>query len=60
LNVDLLIAGVLFHDSGKLWEIIIPRRFCHGDYNERGELVGHISIGLDLVNSSGENFRRQR
>lgn len=60
LNFDLLIAGVLFHDSGKLWENHYPETGFVMDYDERGELVGHISIGLELVNSlwrklSGEN-----
>ena len=51
LNVDLLIAGILFHDSGKLWENHYPESGFVMDYDERGELVGHISIGLELVNS---------
>ena len=51
LNVDLLIAGVLFHDSGKLWENHYSESGFVMDYDERGELVGHISIGLELVNS---------
>ena len=25
LNLDLLLAGILFHDSGKLWENAVPR-----------------------------------
>lgn len=51
LNFDLLIAGILFHDSGKLWENHYPESGFVMDYDERGELVGHISIGLELVNS---------
>jgi 3'-5' exoribonuclease len=51
LNVDLLIAGILFHDSGKLWENHYSENGFVMDYDERGELVGHISIGLELVNS---------
>ena len=51
LNVDLLIAGILFHDAGKLWENHYPETGFVMDYDERGELVGHISIGLELVNS---------
>jgi len=65
LNVDLLIAGILFHDSGKLWENHYPESGFVMDYDERGELVGHISIGLELVNSlwrkisadNGENWK---
>src|SRR5476651_1020534 len=51
LNRDLLIAGVLFHDSGKLWENHLPETGFVMGYDERGELIGHISIGLELVNS---------
>jgi len=51
LNVDLLIAGIVFHDSGKLWENHYAESGFVMDYDERGELIGHISIGLELVNS---------
>lgn len=51
LNVDLMIAGVLFHDSGKLWENNFSESGFVMGYDERGELIGHISIGLELVNS---------
>ena len=51
LNVDLLVAGTLLHDSGKLWENALPENGFVMDYDERGELIGHISIGLELVNS---------
>jgi 3'-5' exoribonuclease len=51
LNLDLLIAGVLFHDSGKLWENHLPETGFTMGYDERGELIGHISIGIELVNS---------
>jgi 3'-5' exoribonuclease len=50
-NLDLLIAGVLFHDCGKLWENHLPETGFTMGYDERGELMGHISIGLELVNS---------
>lgn len=51
LNRDLLIAGILFHDSGKLWENHLPETGFTMSFDERGELMGHISIGLELVNS---------
>jgi 3'-5' exoribonuclease len=61
LNLDLLLAGILFHDSGKLWENQLPENGFTMGYDERGELIGHISIGLELVNSiwrklSAENY----
>src|SRR6266478_4976642 len=51
LNVDLLLSGILFHDCGKLWENQLPENGFVMGYDERGELMGHISIGLELVNS---------
>jgi 3'-5' exoribonuclease len=50
LNLDLLLAGILFHDSGKLWENQFSETGFVMDYDELGELVGHISIGLEIVN----------
>jgi 3'-5' exoribonuclease len=51
LNIDLLISGILFHDSGKLWENQFSENGFVMSYDELGELVGHISIGLEIVNS---------
>ena len=51
LNLDLLIAGILFHDSGKLWENHLPETSFTMGFDERGELMGHISIGIELINS---------
>jgi 3'-5' exoribonuclease len=51
LNVDLLLAGILFHDCGKLWENALPENGFVMNYDELGELVGHISIGLEIVNA---------
>lgn len=51
LNVDLLAAGILFHDSGKLWENQLPENGFVMGFDERGELMGHISIGLEMVNA---------
>ena len=51
LNRDLLIAGVLFHDSGKLWENALPADGFAMPFDERGELLGHITIGIELVNA---------
>lgn len=51
LNLDLLLAGILFHDSGKLWENHLPEDGFTMGFDERGELMGHISIGIELVNT---------
>ena len=51
LNRDLLAAGVLFHDSGKLWENSMPADGFAMPFDERGEMLGHITIGIELVNT---------
>ena len=51
LNRDLLAAGVLFHDCGKLWENQMPVDGFMMPFDERGELLGHINIGIELVNT---------
>jgi 3'-5' exoribonuclease len=51
LNLDLLLAGVLFHDAGKLWENYLPESGFQMPFDELGEMVGHIGIGLEIVNS---------
>jgi len=48
---DLLLSGVLFHDSGKLWENCYDEAGFSMPYSEFGELLGHITIGVELVNS---------
>lgn len=50
VNRDLVLAGVLFHDCGKLWENCYAEKGFAMPYSEFGELLGHIPIGLELVN----------
>lgn len=50
LNRDLLTAGVLFHDCGKLWENTYPETGFSQPWQLHGEMLGHISLGLELVN----------
>ncbi len=50
LNRDLLFAGVLFHDCGKLWENCYAEQGFTMPYNESGEMLGHITLGIELVN----------
>ena len=43
---DLLLAGVVLHDIGKIDEL----RYARGiDYSTEGRLLGHITIGVQLV-----------
>ena len=46
LNRDLLLAGALLHDIGKVREMSYLRSF---DYTDEGKLIGHITIGVEMV-----------
>lgn len=46
INEDLLIAGALLHDVGKIHEMSFERAI---DYTDAGKLLGHITIGVELV-----------
>ena len=46
LNRDLLVAGALLHDVGKVREMSYVRAF---DYTDEGKLIGHITIGVEMV-----------
>ncbi|MCM2263684.1 MAG: HD domain-containing protein [Desulfuromonadales bacterium] len=46
LNRDLLVTGALLHDVGKVNELRYARSF---DYTDVGKLIGHIVIGVEMV-----------
>ena len=46
INRDLVYAGLLFHDIGKLWELSYERDF---NYTTEGRLLGHIAIEYEFV-----------
>jgi 3'-5' exoribonuclease len=48
VDADLLIAGVILHDIGKLEELSYARSF---GYTAEGQLLGHIIIGLRILGS---------
>lgn len=46
VDVDLLVAGVILHDIGKVDELRYERSF---NYSSEGQLLGHIIIGLRIL-----------
>ena len=46
LRRDLMVAGLVLHDLGKIEELNFSRGFR---YSTRGQLIGHISIALRIV-----------
>ncbi|HXJ41270.1 MAG TPA: HD domain-containing protein [Bryobacteraceae bacterium] len=51
LDLNLLIAGVVLHDIGKIYELSFERGFS---YTAEGQLLGHISIAIRMLS---EKFR---
>ncbi len=48
INRDLLVAGAILHDIGKIREISCTGSF---EYTDEGRLLGHIVMGVELVES---------
>lgn len=46
LDLDLLLAGAILHDIGKIEELTYTRSF---GYSAEGQLLGHIVIGLRML-----------
>ncbi len=46
IDFDLLLAGVILHDIGKIRELTYARGF---GYSTEGQLLGHITIGAGMV-----------
>ena len=51
INKDLLTAGAILHDIGKIYELTYRRSF---DYTDEGKLLGHITIGVGLIDRNIE------
>lgn len=53
LNKDLVYAGIILHDMGKVKELSDSHQTT---YTERGNLLGHITIGANMLNSLCEEM----
>lgn len=49
LQADLLVAGAVLHDIGKIEELTYNRAF---DYSDEGRLLGHIVMEVTFVNQA--------
>lgn len=52
LNRDLLLTGAVLHDLGKVYEF---GQDMSGDYTDEGRLLGHLIIGLDMIEKKLSN-----
>ena len=49
LNRDLLLSSAILHDIGKVKEL---SDFPDNDYTDEGQLIGHIVIGVEMINAA--------
>ena len=54
LDPDLVYAGAILHDIGKLAELDVGALGLAGSYTPKGQLIGHISIGVSEVSAAAE------
>ena len=54
INRDLLLTGAILHDIGKLEELSWGTSF---DYTLEGQLVGHITLGVVMIEKTGHPAR---
>lgn len=48
INKDLVYAGIILHDLGKIIELSGPKGT---EYTKKGKLLGHISLGANEINN---------
>lgn len=53
INKDLLFTGVILHDIAKMEEMNASELGIVSEYSIEGELLGHITIGVNLVYEAG-------
>ena len=53
LDKDLIIAGALLHDIGKIYEYDVNGVI---NFTDRGKLEGHIAMGYHIINSCFDEF----
>ena len=59
LNRDLLLAGAFLHDIGKVRELGLATSI---DYTDEGRLIGHLSLGVSMVDeklAAMKDFRKR-
>lgn len=54
LHRDLLFAGAILHDIGKLKELDADVLGIAGAYTAEGQLLGHINVGVSMVAAAAE------
>jgi len=54
LDFDLIAAGAILHDIGKLFELDTGKLGIASAYTTSGQLLGHINIGVAIIGEAGQ------
>lgn len=57
INTDLLYTGVILHDIAKIEEMNANELGMVSEYSTAGELLGHITIGINLIHEVGKELK---
>ncbi len=52
LNTDLLYAGIILHDIGKIYEMNSSELGIVSEYTVEGQLIGHIVQGIKMIETA--------
>jgi 3'-5' exoribonuclease len=53
LNRDLLLAGGMLHDIGKIYEFSYDNLV---EYSDEGRMIGHLVMGVEMINKKIDNI----
>jgi 3'-5' exoribonuclease len=56
VSTDLLYTGVILHDIAKIEEMNSNELGIVTEYSKEGELLGHITIGVNIVHEAGKEL----
>ena len=56
VDFDLLLAGILLHDLGKIRELSYDASFL---YTDEGQLIGHLIIGIEMLGEKISEYEQK-
>ena len=56
INIELLLSGIILHDTAKTWELETSKTGLAKGYSIEGELIGHLVKGAMYVNDKAKEL----
>lgn len=60
LNTDLLYAGIILHDIGKIYEMNSSELGIVSEYTIEGQLIGHIVQGIKMIETASIEVKAEK